>query len=226
MTSAPSKKLELISFKLCPFVQRAIIVLKNKQVDFDITYIDLANPPEWFKELSPLGQVPLLKVGDEVLFESSVIQEYVDEVTPPSLQPLDPLVKAKNRAWVSFGGDILMAMHGMVMAKDQASAEEKQTLIEQKLLQLEAEHSGLDYFNGKTFNMIDAAYAPMLMRMSFIKIYTGIDLLDKTPKLAVWSKALLVQPCVEGSVPPGLTKMYRGMIQHMDGYLATLLTSD
>ncbi|HHT00269.1 MAG TPA: glutathione S-transferase family protein, partial [Thiomicrospira sp.] len=62
-----SAKLDLISFKLCPFVQRAVIVLKKKNIDFDITYIDLNNPPEWFKELSPLGQVPVLKVGNDVL---------------------------------------------------------------------------------------------------------------------------------------------------------------
>ena len=93
-----SQKLELISFKLCPFVQRAVIVLKHKNIDFDITYIDLNDQPDWFKAISPLGQVPLLKVGGEVLFESTVIQEYVDEVTPPSIQPADPLVKAKNRA--------------------------------------------------------------------------------------------------------------------------------
>jgi len=218
-------KLELISFKLCPFVQRAIIVLKNKKVDFDITYIDISHPPEWFKALSPLGQVPILKVGDDVLFESSVIQEYVDEVTPPSLQPDDILVKAKNRAWISFGGDILMAMHGLVMAKDQAGAEEKLAVIQQKLSQLEADHSGLSYFNGETFNMVDAAYAPMFMRMDFIKEHTGLDLLDKSPKLSAWSKALLARPCVQDSVVAGLTKMYRAMIQHMDGYLASLLKS-
>lgn len=98
-------KLELISFKLCPFVQRAVIVLKNKKVDFDITFIDLNNPPDWFKALSPLGQVPVLKVGnDDVLFESSVIQEYVDEITPPTLMPTDSLLKAKNRSWIAFAG--------------------------------------------------------------------------------------------------------------------------
>jgi hypothetical protein len=59
--------LHLISFKTCPFVQRAVITLKHKNIDFDITYIDLAEPPDWFLEMSPLGKVPVLKVDDEIL---------------------------------------------------------------------------------------------------------------------------------------------------------------
>jgi glutathione S-transferase len=218
-----SHKLELISFTLCPFVQRAVIVLKKKNVDFDITYIDLSNPPEWFKSISPLGQVPVLKVGDEVLFESSVIQEYVDEVTPPSLQPKDALIKAKNRAWISFGGDILFAMHAMVTSKEEPVVNEKKAIVLQKLDQLEAVHSGQAYFNGELFNMIDAAYTPMLMRLSFIKLHTGIDLLENTPKLAKWTENLLALDFVQASVVAGFSEMYKGMITHMDGFFATQL---
>lgn len=226
MTQIPSAqldKLELISFKLCPFVQRAVIVLKEKGVEFDMTYIDLSKPPEWFKAISPLGQVPVLKVGDEVLFESAAIQEYVDEITPPSLQPHDPLIKAKNRAWISFGSDILAAMHAMNMAKDAVAFTEKEALIKQKLSQLEAAHSGEKGFNGRTFNLIDAAFAPMMMRFEFVKQLTGNDLLAEFPRLAKWSDYLLSFNSVQESVVPGFIKNYQHMIEHMDGYLATQL---
>ncbi|WP_373017010.1 glutathione S-transferase family protein [Thiomicrorhabdus sp.] len=216
-------KLELISFKLCPFVQRAVIVLKQKDVDFDITYIDLNNPPEWFAKISPLGQVPVLKVGDEVLFESSVIQEYVDEITPPSLQPGNPLVKAKNRAWISFGADILFAMHAMTTSKEEAVMLEKQSVIESKLKQLEAAHSGHEFFNGDAFNMIDAAYAPMFMRIDFIKRFSGVDILADTPKLVKWSENLLKLDCVQNSVVEELPEMYLGMIKNMSGVFASKL---
>ncbi|MDG6773034.1 glutathione S-transferase family protein [Thiomicrorhabdus sp. ZW0627] len=216
-------KLELISFKLCPFVQRAVIVLKQKNVDFDITYIDLNNPPEWFEAISPLGQVPVLKVGDEVLFESAVIQEYVDEITPPSLQPEDPLIKAKNRAWISFGNDILFAMHAMITSKDGEVMAEKQKMIEHKLAQLEAVHSGGNFFNGEAFNMIDAAYAPMFMRIDFIKNLSGLDLLEHTPKLTKWSDSLLKLDFVKQSVVEEVPQMYCGMIKNMDGVFASRL---
>lgn len=218
-----SQKLELISFKLCPFVQRAVIVLKHKNIDFDITYIDLDNQPDWFKAISPLGQVPLLKVGDEVLFESTVIQEYVDEVTPPSLQPSDPLVKAKNRAWTSFGSEIIFTMHGLVMAKDQAAVDEKMAIITEKLSRIEAQHSGDLFFNGTEFNMIDAAFAPMLMRICFIKTLTNIDLMAGCPKIGKWAESVLALPAVQQSVVENLMVMYKGMVKKMDGVLATKL---
>lgn len=215
------KRLHLISFKLCPFVQRAVVVLKQKQIDFKITYIDITNPPDWFKELSPLGQVPILCVENEVLFESWVIQEYVDEVTPPSLQPKNPLVKAKSRAWISFGQDILFAMHALITTKEQSVFDDKQAMIESKLKRLESVHSGQAFFNGAQFEMIDAAYAPMFMRLDFIKQLSGLDLLAETPVMAQWSAELLKRPCVQESVVPNLPELYQLMIEKNQGLFAS-----
>ena len=101
-------KLRLISFPLCPYVQRAAIVLAEKGVPFERVDIDLSNKPDWFLKLSPLGKVPVLVVTgedgrEEVLFESAVIAEYLDEVLEPKLLPSDPLEKARHRAWIEFG---------------------------------------------------------------------------------------------------------------------------
>jgi len=92
-------KLELISFNVCPFIQRSVITLNHKNCDYDITFIDLSYPPDWFHEISPLGKVPVLKVDDkEVLFESAVINECIDDITPGTLKPSDSLTLAKNHA--------------------------------------------------------------------------------------------------------------------------------
>ena len=95
-------QIHLISFKTCPFVQRAVITLKYKNIDFDITYIDLADPPDWFLEISPHGKVPVLLVDDVPLFESNAIAEYLDEVFEPRLHPGDPIKRAQNRAWTDY----------------------------------------------------------------------------------------------------------------------------
>lgn len=219
-----SAKLELISFKLCPFVQRAIIVLKKKQIDFDITYIDINEPPEWFKAISPLGQVPVLKVGEEVLFESSVIQEYVDEVTPPSLHPENTLLKAKNRAWMAYAGELFMGPMKMTRAKEAAGFEEIKQSLTKQLAILEDAHSGKAFFNDDEFHLIDAAYAPLFSRLSFIKKFSGIDCLEGLPKLQQWSDNCLALPYVQESAVPELPQMFKGMIKHMDGYLATQLS--
>lgn len=219
-----SPKLELISFKLCPFVQRAVIVLNEKGVDFDVTYIDLKNPPVWFKEISPLGQVPVLKVGDEVLFESSVIQEYVDEVNPPSLHPENALKKAKNRAWISFAGDLNMLVFKMIQSKDKAGFDKVYQPILAKLMQIEAEHSGKDFFNGGKFALIDAAYAPLLMRLDLVSNLCDIAFLSSTPKMKSWSHKLLAMDCIKKSVVDDFEQIFTGMLGNVNGYLATKLS--
>ncbi len=212
-------KLELISFKLCPFVQRTVITLLHKDVPYDITYIDLNNPPEWFAEVSPLGKVPVLRVDDEtVLFESAVIQEYVDEITPPSLMPSDPLLKAQNRAWISFGGEVLMAMQGMVKACE-ADYGDARGRLSGLLARVAEAHSGGEWFNGKDFALIDAAYAPVFMRLDLIRENCGEDLLADQPVLAAWSERLLALPSVQHSVVEEFPQMYRMMIRKMGGWL-------
>src|SRR5215468_1925695 len=97
-----SQKLTLISHKLCPYVQRAVIALTEKGVPFERIDIDLAKKPEWFLKISPLGKVPVLVVatesGEVALFESNVICEYIEETQAgPSLHPAVPLVRAEHR---------------------------------------------------------------------------------------------------------------------------------
>jgi glutathione S-transferase len=102
--------LTLVSHHLCPYVQRAAISLAEKQVGFERIYVDLANKPEWFKALSPLGKVPLLRVehGEEeaIIFESAVILEYLEETQPQALHPRAPLERARHRSWIEFGSSI------------------------------------------------------------------------------------------------------------------------
>lgn len=105
--------LTLVSHHLCPYVQRAAIALSEKGVAFERITIDLAAKPEWFKAISPLGKVPLLRVarpdrGDAVLFESAVICEFIEETqagTP--LHPRDPIERARHRAWIEFASAVL-----------------------------------------------------------------------------------------------------------------------
>src|SRR6185295_20138660 len=80
-------QLTLVSHRLCPYVQRAAIALAEKGVPFTRRDVDLANKPDWFKAISPLGKVPLLQVDNEVLFESAVIVEYLEETQAPALHP-------------------------------------------------------------------------------------------------------------------------------------------
>src|SRR6476660_8090515 len=89
----------LVSFKTCPWVHRAAIVLREKKVDFEFQHIEPDNRPDWFLAISPHRKVPVLRIDDRAsLFESNAIAEYLDETIAPRLHPADPVARAINRA--------------------------------------------------------------------------------------------------------------------------------
>ena len=216
--------LELISFKLCPFVQRAVIIMIEKGVDFDITYIDLKNKPDWFLKLSPLGKVPVLKVGDEVLFESAVIAEYLDETRPPALHPSDPLQRARNRAWVEFSSDLLMTQFRMVMGKDRQTFDELRATLGDKLAMLEENLGDGPFFNGAGFALVDAAYAPGFMRLAFNESLLPLDIYAGLPKVAAYAAELLARPSVQQSVVPDCAELYAEYVRSSGSWFASRLT--
>lgn len=215
-------KPELVSFKLCPFVQRSVIVMREKGVPFDITYINLKEPPEWFKAISPLGKVPLLKVDDTVLFESAVIMEYLDEVNPPSLHPADPLRKAHNRAWIEFASGLLAGQYNLTMtAQDETAFNCQRDELRTRLKQLEQQIAG-PLFNGEEFALVDAAFAPYFMRLELLEGWRPLGLLQGLPKVTEWARRLLERPAVQQSVVQEFAELYRKHIQTTAAYGATV----
>jgi glutathione S-transferase len=213
--------LELISFKLCPFVQRSVITLLEKGHDFQITYINLDAPPQWFKDVSPLSKVPVLQVGEEVLFESAVINEYIDEITPPSLHPIDPLIKAKNRAWIEFGSELLMTQFRFVMSQDKNSYQTNLKELQEKLQRLETVLSEGTFFNGNDFSLVDSAYAPLFMRLELLKQWATLDFYINLPKIQRWSAALLAKESVKKSVVDDFADLFEKRLKAADSYLFT-----
>lgn len=194
--------LELVSFKTCPYVQRAAIVLHEKRVPFDITYIDLRNPPDWFRRISPLGKVPLLKVDGTVLFESAVIAEYLDEVYAPRLHPVDALRRAHNRAWIEFSSNLLTEQFQMLMSPDRNAFEAAGHRFTASLDRLEAELGAGPFFNGANLALVDCAFAPLLMRATIMEPYLNLDVFTPRPRLRTWSETLLDRDSVRQSVVP------------------------
>ncbi len=193
-------------------------MLLEKKIDFDITYIDLKHPPDWFLEISPFGKVPVLRVDGKVLYESAVIVEYLDEISPPSLHPTDPFRKAENRAWIEFGSNLNMQQYGMLIAKDQAAYEEKYQAVRTDLQRLEQQLGDGPYFNGQQFTLIDAAYAPPLMRFALIERYYDFHLLKQCPKLQTWQQALLGRESVKQSVVPDFETLFTEAVRDAGGY--------
>jgi len=213
-------KPELISFKLCPYVQRAAILLNEKAVAYDITYIDLKNKPDWFLAISPLGKVPALRVGDVVLFESMVICEYLDEVNPPSLHPAPPLRKAENRAWIEFSSELFVDLYRLCLAKDVTECEPRRAALRGKLERLEAQLDEGPFFNGSSFALIDAAIAPAFVRIDLLEQQQPLGLLNNLPKVQGWSAALLGREAVRESVVPEFAELFRSYLADNGSFAA------
>ncbi len=210
--------LHLISFKTCPFVQRAVITLKHKHIDFDITYIDLADPPDWFLEISPLQKVPVLKVDDEILFESAVINEYLDEITGGELQPKEPLARAKNRAWIEFASNMLGNLYMLKMSQDEESYNKYRDRLVSQLARVENRLGDGPWFNGTEFSLADTAFAPLFRQNSVANNQLSVIDPATMPRVTAWAERLLALPEVQDSVVEEFEDLYISAMQRNGSY--------
>jgi Glutathione S-transferase len=214
-----SAKLELISFKVCPFVQRSVIALNAKRVTYTLTHINPHEPPDWFKAISPLGKVPVLLVDGTPLFESAVILEYLDEVYPPALHPATPLEKAQHRAWIEFCSELLGRQFRMLTAKDETGFNEARDALQQGLQRLDTMLSPeLPYFAGQAFHLVDCVYAPLFMRLILLKQEYGLEL-PLSKRMQAWSDALLALDAVKTSVVDDFSTVFANFLAANDGYI-------
>lgn len=192
--------LTLVSHALCPYVQRAAIVLAEKGVPFERRDIDLAHKPDWFLALSPLGKTPLLQVGGQALFESAVICEYLDETEAPRLHPADALQRARHRAWVEFGSALLNAIGAFYNAADDAALASAAKDIRQRFAQADAELGEGPWFDGERFGLVDAAFGPVFRYLDVFDGIADFGWMDGLPRVARWRAALSQRPSVRDAV--------------------------
>ena len=216
----PLQPIELISFNLCPFVQRSVITLLKKGIDFKITYIDLANPPEWFLDISPLAKVPVVRYGDEVLFESAVINEFLDEITPDSIMPVGALDKAKDRAWIEYSSQLIVDQYLLSVADNSADFEKHRESLIDKLQRLEDIVEDNGFLNGGSFSLVDTALAPVFTRFDIMARSFSQDLISSFPKLSALSHRLLDLEFVQKSVVDNFENIYIKYLKTNNSFLA------
>jgi glutathione S-transferase len=218
MAAAP----RLISHKLCPYVQRAVIALTEKGVPFERIDIDLANKPDWFLKISPLGKTPVLVVGDKAIFESAVILECLEETQPNALHPADALDRAEHRGWIEFGSAVLNDIAGFYAAKDEATLKAKAAQLEQKFARLEARIVAAPWFDGEKFSLVDAVFGPVFRYFDVFDEIGDFGILAGKPKLAQWRKNLAARPSVRGAVSADYPALLRDFIERRQSWLSQL----
>ncbi|WP_085905399.1 glutathione S-transferase family protein [Kiloniella majae] len=215
--------LELVSFDLCPYVQRAIIILDEKNIPHKRTYIDLSNKPDWFKEISPLGKVPLLKTEQGVLFESAVIAEYLDETTGAALHPKNHFEKAHHRAWIEFGSSILAGIAGLYSAQEHKTYTEKRALLITKFEQLENKLGTSRYFSSDQFQLIDSVYGPIFRYFDVFESFSDDNFFESTPKVQKYRKNLAERPSIVNAVSQNYPERLTQFLLHKNAYISQLI---
>jgi glutathione S-transferase len=204
-------QLELISIPGCPFVQRTTVLLLEKKVNFEVKVIDPKNKPDWFLKISPFGRVPVLVADGTPIFESSAIIEYLEEMHPdPPLYPKDPILRARDRGWLSGAPEELYKPMGMLVVQpDQALA--AKALLDARLRRLDEElgdHEWLS-FSGTRFGMADVATVPCISRLP---LYERIGLYTPPTgllRLDAWRGRLCARESVARSLPPNAEEMLK-----------------
>jgi glutathione S-transferase len=217
-------KYMLVSFKTCPWVQRSAILLREKNTPFEFRHIEPDNRPEWFLAISPHKKVPVIRIDDkDSLFESSAINEYLDETVEPRLHPADPLQRAINRAWTDYVPTFASSVTGCAYAATEDAYKAAIAKIPEAFERIEKalEKQGSDpFFNGKTYSLVDAAYAPFLQRYVFLDGIKKIGLMEKYPRLKAWTDALMARPSTHSFPPAEFEEMYRANLLKRGSYLS------
>ncbi len=217
-------KLKLISFELCPFVKKAELAAKYKDIQHETEYIDLANPPEWFMRISPLKKVPLLLVDDHVIFESSVICEYLDEAYPNKLHPENLVLRAKNRSWIEFADTCLWDSFYITIKETEKDFYQVRNNLLIKLDQIENVISQELFFNGDKRSLVDVSFTPLFQILEYIEELKPVIFSDKKhPKILKWKSKLLELTETQEVYSAELKALYFEQIWKRQGYLSRFL---
>jgi RNA polymerase-associated protein len=201
----------LYSGTTCPFSQRCRFVLFEKGMDFEIRDVDLYNKPEDISIMNPYGQVPILVERDLILYESNIINEYIDERFPhPQLMPADPVQRARARLFL-FNFERELFVHVQVLEKREHSKESSKLMekaraqIRDRLTQLAPIFLKNKHMLGEEFSMLDVAITPLLWRLD----HYGIDLPKVAAPLLKYAERIFARPAYIEALTPSEKVMRR-----------------
>lgn len=212
---------ELISNHLCPYTQRAAIQLAEKGLAFERVYIDLANKPAWFSALSPLGKVPVLRVGDSAVFETAVICEYIEDVAPEvPLHPATALERAHHRGWIELASATIADVYGFYMAPDAQAFERKRADLAARIDWLERHLGEGPYFAGRQFHLVDAAFAPIFRLFETFDAIGDFDIFKSAHRVGDYRAALAQRDSVRQAVVPDYAARFKQYLSERGSHLS------
>jgi RNA polymerase-associated protein len=196
----------LYSGTTCPFSQRCRLVLFEKGMDFEIRDVDLFNKPEDIAVMNPYGQVPVLVERDLILYESNIINEYIDERFPhPQLMPADPVQRARARLLLlNFEREVFIHVEALEK-QDPKKVDKARAIVRDQLSQLAPVVTKSKYMMGEDFTMIDVALAPLLWRLD----HYGIEMPKAAAPVLKYAERIFARPAFFEALTPSEKVMRR-----------------
>ena len=195
--------IEIISSMTCPFAQRTRMVLLEKGIAHELTEIDLNAKPDWFLEISPYGKVPVIRHYDAIIFESAVINEYLEEVFPEHpLLPHDPVMRAHARIWIDFANvRFVPHIYKLMMAQEKEAQQHQADKLTEALLMIERDGlaKGPDgpYWLGDQISLVDLTFYPHMQRFCALEHYRNFKIPEECVHLKRWLDLMAEQHCVK-----------------------------
>ncbi|XP_078040829.1 pyrimidodiazepine synthase [Augochlora pura] len=197
-------KIRLYSMRFCPYAQRIHLVLDAKQIPYDVVYINLMNKPQWFLEKSPYGKVPCIEMdGEETLYESLIIADYLDEVYPQNkLYPNNPLAKAKDKLLIEKFNSVISTIYKLYLNTSTVRDVFEEALKGLELFERELTTRNTAFFGGHSPGMLDFMIWPWWERAGVLNILRGEQYVipqNRFKKLLEWRSAMKENPAVKNS---------------------------
>ena len=212
--------MKIVSFKICPFVQRVTALLEAKNVPYDIEFISLSDKPQWFLDISPNGQVPVLITdGGRALFESDAIVEYIEEAYPPLQAGVSLEDKATNRAWSYLASKNYLVQCSAQRSPDADVLKERAAKIGFAFDLIEKQLGNTPFFGGDEIGMVDIAWLTLLHRANIVEKHSGFDFIGDRPKLKKWQEQLMATGLAEKSVAPDFVETFSNFYLSDQTYL-------
>ncbi|WP_431633184.1 glutathione S-transferase family protein [Alkalinema pantanalense] len=197
-------QVHLYSATACPYAHRTRLVLLEKQIPFELTEIDLQNKPAWFSQISRYGKVPAIRHGEAEIYESAIINEYLEEVFPePPLLPKHPGQRAIARLWIDYANNHFTSAFGKLLrGKNTEEQEQGRQALTEALLYIESEVFGKlsgnsTYWLGDQLTLVDLAFYPWFERLPALQSLRQFAVPQDTPQLQNWWRTLEARPTIQ-----------------------------
>ena len=216
--------IKIYSSARCPYAQRTRMLMIEKEIPFELTEVDLRNKPDWFLAVSPYGKVPVIVDDGQTIYESAIINEYLDEkYTSIPMMPEEPVERAKARIWMDYCTNKYLTLSRKLLV-DHGNEElqrENKKKMKESLIYIEKEcfekNANGPFWLGNNISLVDLHYAPFFERFGAFKELFGVEWPEECIKISDWWSAIQKRDSYKMTVLPTEehVDLYRSIMQNM-----------